>query len=483
MKDLRSFLKDLAVSHPDQIVHVETEVDPKFEITAVAEKLERQKEFPVIFFKKVKDTTMPLVANVHASYDRLALSIGATRETMVEEYAKRELNRMPVEKVDRAPVKEVVYRGDQADVRKMPLIYHNELDAGPYYSSAVTLMRDPETGRINAGIYRIQVRGPRKLDLMINPTNHGHYILRKYREMKQPAEVVLVLGHHPAFVMAGVSKLEAPGGELEIAGGLLGESLEVTNGETVNMPIPARAEVVVEGVVEDASAIEEEGPFGEWPKYYSGKKMTPWVTVRAICMREDAIFEDVIAAHREHTALGGLPRMGSILRRVRGAVPSVKAVNLPTSGCARCHLYVSLRKGAEGEPKQAAFAALTSDPNIKLIVCVDDDVNVFDEEEVWWAVATRFQGDKGLIVMPNCIGSHLNPSGYDYTRTKWGLMETKLIMDATIPLPPIEFAPKASAPKGVLERINPDKLIIRGIDPDLARKLGLCTQTSGPKLP
>ena len=472
-KDLRTFLKNVAASYPDRIKTIEAEVDPKFELTATVERFEALNEEPIVFFKKVKGSPMPVIANVTASYDMLALSIDTTKEKMVEEYAKRELNSFPPKYVERAPVKEVMYKGEQADLRKIPWIVHNELDAGPYLDSAITLMRDPDNGKVNGGMYRIQIRDPRKMDLMINPANHGHYVIRKHTESKTPLQVAMIIGHHPAFLMAGISKLSEIGGELDVASGVMGEPLEVVKGETVDLPIPARAEVVIEGVIEDPTAVEEEGPFGEWPKYYSGKRITPWITPTAIYMRKDAIFEDIIAAHNEHTILGALPRMGSILHRVKGALPTVKAVNLPVSGCGRCHLYISLKKGAEGETKQAAFEALAADPNIKLIICVDDDVNVFNEEEVLWALATRFQADKGLIVMPNCIGSHLNPSAYDYTRTKRGVMETKLILDATRPLPPIEFPPKATAPAEVYRRLTFEKLQVKGIDPDLTRRLNL----------
>jgi 2,5-furandicarboxylate decarboxylase 1 len=277
--------------------------------------------------------------------------------------------------------------------------------------------------------------------------------------------------------MAGVAKLEEIGGELEVAGGLMGEPLEVVEGETVDLPIPARAEVVIEGVIEDPTAEEEEGPFGEWTKYTAevtaGKRLKPWMIPTALYMRKDPIFHVNIAAHNDHSILGSIPRMGSILRRIRGVVPSVKAVNLPPSGCARSHLYISLKKGVEGEPKRAALIALAASPQIKLVICVDEDINVFNEEEVLWALATRFQADKDMTIMPYFLGAFSNPTAYDYTRTKHGWLETKLICDATKPLPPAEFPPRARAPEEVFKRLTLQKLHVEGVDsePELMRRL------------
>ena len=171
-------------------------------------------------------------------------------------------------------------------------------------------------------------------------------------------------------------------------------------------------------------------------------------------MRKDAIYQNVMAAHNEHNMLGALPRMGSLLRRVKEVLPSVKAVNLPLSGGGRVFCYISLKKRSDGEPKQAAFAAFSTDPNIKHVVLVDDDINVFNEQEVLWAVATRFEADKDLIIMPYCMGSHLIPTAYDITRSKHGVMQTKLIFDATMPAKPTPFPQRADVPRHIEDKIN-----------------------------
>lgn len=460
-KDLRTFLLGVAQNFPDEIRVFPDEVDPKFEITAYVEKLETKREDPVALFRRVKGSKLPTVANAMATYKRLAFSLDGQEATMVEDYARRESKPIPMANVNasQAPVKQVVLRGKEAKLSTLPLLYHNELDGGKYICSAVMQVKDPDNGWVNCGIYRHQIWDDYHFGIMTNPNNHANYVWRKYRDLGKPMQVALVIGHHPGYYMAAVSRLPQIGGELDVAGGLIGEALEVVKGETLDMPVPARAEIVVEGVVNEPSKLVDEGPFGEWPRYYSGKKMVPVAEVTAITMRKDAIYQDIIAAHNEHTILGALPRMGSILRRVKGVVPSAIAVNLPISGAARCHCYISMKKGVDGEPKQAAFAAFATDPNIKMVVVVDDDIDPFNEEEVLWAIATRFQADTGLTVIPNALGGHLNPSAYAFDRTKHGVMETKLILDATIPMAPYEFAPKAMAPRATFQKVDATKAV------------------------
>ena len=182
-------------------------------------------------------------------------------------------------------------------------------------------------------------------------------------------------------------------------------------------------------------------------------------TALATVQQLDPIYVDVFNAHAEHSMLGGLPRMGSILRRVKEAMPTVTAINLPLSGMARSHLYMSMKKRVDGEPKIAACAAFAVDPLLKHIFVVDDDVDVFNEVDVLWMLATRFQADRDLVIMPNFLGGHLNPVTYGFHREEKGPMETKLIFDCTKPAPPATFPPICRVPPDVVKRVEPEKFL------------------------
>jgi 2,5-furandicarboxylate decarboxylase 1 len=441
---------------PKDVVIVEKEVDPRYEASAIVEKFEKQNKFPLVFFKKIKGSKIPLVINLGATYERLALSLGsASVPQMVRDLAHREHHPVPVKEIaaQNAPCKEVILKGDDADLDLLPVLTHNEGDAGSYINAAALICKERSSGAINVGIYRHQKQGKKQLGLMINPTNHASYVRAEYEDHNEAMEVALAIGHHPALNMAAVSKQAGVGLELEIAGAFLGEPLEVVKAETVNLPVPAHAEIVIEGIVPPKKR-HYEGPFGEWPHYYYKEGEQPYIQVTAITMRKNPIYQSIHSAHFEHNIIGAAPRLGSLLKRVQEVVPSTAAVNLPISGAARAHCYISVKKRAEGDPKQAALAALVTDPSVKHVIVVDDDVDVFNETQVLWALAMRFQADRDLVIIPNIIGSHLNPTAYGYNRLERGAMETKLIFDATKPLPPYDFPKEAQVPAEVLEKID-----------------------------
>ncbi len=455
-KDLRSYMDELLEKRPKDVVIVEREVDPKYEASAIVEKFERQNKFPLVFFKNIKGSKFPLVINLGATYERLALSLGSPSvPQMVKDLAYREHNPVPVKEIAAkdSPVKDIILKGADVDLDLLPILTLNEGDAGAYVNAAALICKERGTNAVNVGIYRHQKQGKRQLGLRINPANHGNYVRAEYDDHNEPMEVALAIGHHPALNLAAVSKQAGIGQELEIAGAFLNEPLEVVKAETVGLLVPARAEIIIEGIVPPKKR-HYEGPFGEWPHYYYKEGEQPYIEVTAITMRKNPIYQCIHSAHFEHNIIGAAPRLGSLLRRIQEAVPSTTAVNLPLSGAGRSHCYISVKKRAEGEPKQAALAAIVTDPNIKLAIIVDDDVDVFNETQVLWALAMRFQADRDLVIIPNIIGSHLNPTAYGYNRLEKGPMETKLIFDATKPLPPYDFPKEARAPAEVLNKVD-----------------------------
>jgi 2,5-furandicarboxylate decarboxylase 1 len=439
-KDLRTYLQQLIEHDRNQLVVVEREVEPEFEVTAITDGMRnnpRYAKFPAVLFTNVKGAEVPLLINLHGTYERLALSIDSTLQGMTEEFARREANPIPTKRVERAeaPCKETVWTGADANLMRLPILRHQELDAGRYVTSAVAVARDPASGLLNAGIYRAQLHGPQALGFQVGPYQSGRYIFLAQQDRGEPMQVAMVIGHHPAWLLAGTTNPPGMGGELEVAGGLMQQPLEVVRAETLDLDVPARAEIVIEGIVEtDPDSYQQEGPFGEYPKYYTGSGRQPVFKVQAITMRRNPIYVDVFNAHDEHLAIGGLARMGFLLNRVRDVSPNVTGLHLPLSAIARNHAYVSMKKRADGEPHLVAFALLAYSQATKHVFIVDDDIDVTNEPDVLWALATRFQADKDLTIINNSIGSPLNPPTYAYKRDDKGVLETKLIFDCTRPL-------------------------------------------------
>ena len=453
-KDLRSFLREVLERRPGEIKRVADRVDPRFGATGLAERFARENQYPALYFEKIGSSNIPLVLNLTATYDRLALALGTTVAEMVPTFGQKMTVPIPAREVSRedAPVKEVIWTGQDVDLGRLPFLTHNELDSGPFITSGIGIMRDPDSGRVNAGIYRHQVHGKDELGVWFIDMHHGAYIHRRYEEMGRPAPIAIAIGHHPAVVMGAVCRIPGVGGEFEAAGALLGEGIDVIRAELSDLPVPARAEIVIEGEV-ILMERREEGPFGEWPGHYTAEGPKPVIKVKAITMRRDAIYYDIFSANREHLVLGSLPRMGSIYRNVKQAVPGLKAVNVPAHS--RMHCYLSIRKDRDAEVKKAAFAALNTEPeNLKMIVVVDDDINVFNDGDVMWAVGTRFDAARDLLVIPRWSGpGGLLPVGWDFLPdgSKTPRMITAVVIDATKPVPPAAYPPRAIVPAAAVE--------------------------------
>ena len=224
-KDLRSYLDELLEKRPKDVVVVDREVDPRYEACAIVEKFERENKFPLVFFKNIRGSKIPLVINLGATYERLALSLGsASVPQMVKDLAYREHRPLPVKEISAkdAPCKEVILKGNDVDLDLLPVLTINEGDAGAYINAAALICKERGTNAVNVGIYRHQKQGKRQLGLMINPANHGNYIRAEYEDHNEPMEVALAIGHHPALNMAAVTKQAGVGQELEIAGAFLG---------------------------------------------------------------------------------------------------------------------------------------------------------------------------------------------------------------------------------------------------------------------
>ena len=464
-KDLRTFLRELVEHDRDQILIVDREVDPVFEATSIVDRIRSDPatypKYPAVLFTNIKGSDIPCLINLHGTYDRLAYSLGTDTKGMVEEFSKREKEQVPIKEVSasEAPVKQVVLKGSDAKLSLLPILKHNELDGGKYVTSAVSITRDPGTGIMNAGIFRAQLFGEQEVGLMFGPYQTTAYIFREHRDRNRKMEVAMVLGHHPGLLLSGTTNPPGIGGELEVAGSLMGNALEMVPAETVDLMVPARAEIVIEGVIDtDPETFREEGPFGEYPLYYTGTGQQPVVKVQAITMREKPVYVGLFNASPEHLALGGLARTGFILTRVRDVVPNVTNVHLPLSGTARMHAYISMRKIADGEPHLAAFSLLAYNGATKHVWIVDEDIDVTNEAEVMWAMATRFQADKDMAMIKNSLGGWLNPPTYSYRRDEKGSMETKLIFDCTRPMTG-NFPQKAGVPPDVKERMNPEDYV------------------------
>jgi 2,5-furandicarboxylate decarboxylase 1 len=417
-------------------------VDPEFVVGAITKKLEKEK---AVFFQQVSGYSIPLVSNFCFSRNALATALGMDEKEMIPSLREAMGRPVPCEIVDQAPFHENIITKEMNPLRVFPVPTYHERDAGPYITGGVLVAKDPETGIRNASIHRIRVFDDGVMSLLILP-RHLDLCLKKCVKMNRPMEVAVAVGVDPFTLLASQAILPFGVDELEVANAMRPLSpLRLTRCATVDVEVPADSEIVFEGII-DPKQTRIEGPFGEFPRYYSPAAPRPTFQLKAVCHRNDPLFYSIVPASREHLLLGAIPREASILVDVQRAVPSVRAVHLTYGGTCRYHLIVSLAKKSEGEARSAMLAAMVNNADIKHVVVVDEDIDIFDMEQVEWAIATRFQGDRDLLVVPQVQVSLLDPSSPAGIGTKLGI-------DATAPVGSLEENFKPIAIPGY-ERVN-----------------------------
>lgn len=444
VEDLRSFLKQVEASTPEDLRRISKEIDPRFEIAALVAKLEQQRRTPVLVFEKVKGSKFPTVVNVHASRKRIAMGMKTTPEDMRETYFKAVQNPIPPRRVSSGPVQEVVHEGGEVNLLNLPQTIFHEGEGSAYITAGVVTTRDPETGVRNSSYNRLMIRGKNRLTLYMTAGKHLWECYKKAEAKKEALPVSIHIGSHPAWSVAVLFSSSYAMDELGIAGALLGEPLDMVQCLTVDADVPAHAEIALEGEMPPYTR-DEEGPFAEFTGFSVGKALREVVEIKAITHREDALFQTIVSGpHYEHLVMGTIPMEVNLLEKVRGQVPSVKDVHMPTA----MTVFVSIKKRAEGQGKSALLAALGGEFYSKHVVVVDEDVDVRDPRQVWWAVATRARADRDIVFIPGVRGSGLDP-----TASEEGVI-TKMGIDATAKPSMEAYPPKCKIPAEAMQRVR-----------------------------
>jgi 2,5-furandicarboxylate decarboxylase 1 len=397
-------------------------VSTKYELAALGKQADGRF---ALMFPNARGARMPVVSGIASSREMLALAMGVRAEQVVEHFAAAQAAPRACVTVprDAAPVKETVQL--DVDLGTLPVPIHHEKDAGAYITAGVLVAKDPRTGIGNLSIHRLQVLGPKTLGILILPRHLSHFHRAAEGEDK-PLEVAIAIGLDPLLLLASQAITALGVDEYTIASALYREPLELVPAETVDLLVPAHAEIVLEGrLLPHARALE--GPFGEYPKYYGPPSEKPVIEVTAITTRRSPIYHTIVPATMEHLLLGSIPREGGMLQTIRSSVPNVVAVHLTPGGTCRYHAVVSLEKQNEGEAKNVMFAAFSSSQEVKRVVVVDPDVDIFDPVDVEWALATRCQAGRDVVIIPRALGNKLDPSADDGLCDKMGI-------DATVPL-------------------------------------------------
>ena len=434
-QDLRDFLKQ--ADEKGVVRHVTEEVKREYEMSTLMMDLDKEHRYPIVYFDKVENSEFPVVTNILGCRERFAEGLGVAADKVSETYAARIRNRIEdVKVVENAPFNAHTITGDDIDLYKLPIPTHFPIDAGPYVTSGLCVAKDPESGAETLGFHRMQLKGKDKLGISLHSRQRLWEYFRRSEERGESLKAAIVIGVHPNISLGSMALVPYDQGKYGAIAGLFGEPLEVAPCLHSDLMVPAYAEIVLEGEIL-ADVREKEGPFAEFTNYACYRSTENVFKVTAIRYRENAFYHDITPGmSSEHVTVVAVQREGDVLNALHQTLPNIKAVHAPFSACGLFHCYISMKKIAEGQPQQAIYAAFAVDHNIKMVVVVDEDVDVYNEEEVLWALATRLQADKGVTILPQHLGMGvtLDPSTDELSRT------SKMGIDATKPMS--GFAPK-----------------------------------------
>ena len=381
-----------------------------------------------LFFHKVIGYETPVVSGIIRTRERAMMAMGATEYLQIEDRLKKGINTpIPPERVASSPTREIVMKGDDVDLYKLPIPMSSIYDGGPMITAGVVIARDAEFG-INTGIYRFMVKEKNLTGIdIVTPNNMRLFVQRAY-EAKKPLPISISIGTHPIELLGAGFKAPLGTDEMAIAGGIRGRAVKLAPCEIVDVPYLADAEIVLEAEVLPTGWTHPEGRFGEFTWLMGGLHWNPIVRVKAVSMRRDAVYYSLHMPW-ENTWLMAPTRYAAIRQALRTAGVVVKDINMTMGGVTFWHAVISIRKQA-GDGKNALLAAL-SVMDIKHVVVVDDDIDVFNPVEVEWAIATRVQGDRDILIVSNARGKPLDPS---LAPTPHGIVPTtsKVGIDATI---------------------------------------------------
>ena len=442
-QSIRSELESLRDAN--ELIEINVPVDREFELSAI---LERQGQGPAIRFNSVKGYDGPVVGNLLSSRAKMALLLGVEQSELLTTLVRAIDHPIPPVLSAHAACQQEIHSKDFDLLKLLPLGRQCVREQGPYITAGVFITKDPATGWQNVSINRALVLAPDRLMVGMAPSHHLYRLASAQWAKGRPLEVAIAIGNPAAVMLASNAYVGYGDDELAIAGGLLGEPLRLAKCQTMDVEVPAPAEVVLEAEFRP-NETHEEGLVSEFHGLYEDYGPSPVGHVRSVSHRRDFIFHTIAASRvREHMLIGAVMIEATVFRAIRAAVPSVRNVHVTFGGGGRMHCIVALHNPPPGEGPRAVFAALAHANIIKHVVVVDDDIDVFNPEEVEWAMATRFRADRDIFVVPRVRADRVDPVRENRTVAKWGLIALK------DPGQPQEIYERARAPQEILEQVN-----------------------------
>lgn len=438
-QDFRDFLSYL--EKRKQLARVKKEVDRYLETTLVAKK-SMEVGGPALLYENVKGSDIPVAVAVYGSRERVCMGLGTTPQEFIKFYVDKaeQMKGYPPKLVKDGPCKENILLGDKVDLNIFPITWHAEHDRGWYIDATCCIVRHPETRVRNASVHRLYIHESNQTGLWMSPFNLWHIIMR-YWEEGRACPIAVAVGVDPYCMMAACTNLPLAEDEFEFAGALKGQAIEMVKCETIDVEVPANAEIVIEGEV-PPHVRKPEAPFVEFTGYYGDERLAPVINVKAITYRNNPVYQDIVTGpppdENQPMLITSEAELFKVLRRVFPE-ESILDIYFTPGGCVQFDAVVRIKKRYPGQGKQVATSALSYQP-VKNVIVVDDDIDARNPIQVEWAFATRCRGKEDVIFIQDSLGIPLDPTSLAGVVTKMGFDATKPIGQDKITSPMIHMA-------------------------------------------
>jgi UbiD family decarboxylase len=387
--------------------------------------LEKQGRSPLVLIDPDPPGRIPVVLNLFGTRERIARIAGLDVKQLFPHWGRFLANPVKPRIVQSGPAQDVILTGPEADCARLPIALHFAADGGRYVTSGIFVCKDPDTGVRNLSYARMLMKGPNRFTINLGSRGDLWEHHARAAARGKNLEVAVVIGAPPSVYLAASAKVAVEVDEYDLAGAFIGKPVDLVGCKTVDVEVPADSEIVLEGEIL-ANEQEDEGPAAEFTGYSSSRSTRNIFVMKTMTRKKDPVYLDVTPGpSSEHLILAAIARQTRDYTRVKEMVPGLTDMNFPRSGN-NYHCYMSIKKMAEGEARRALMLLFGVDPYVKLGVVVDDDVDVFNEAEVLWAISTRFQADTDMFVVPKVLCNMLDP-------TSSGGVNAKLGIDATAP--------------------------------------------------
>ena len=417
MTDLRAFLGILKKTK--ELTIIKKPVSTKFEIAALTAKADGSN---AILFEKIKGKKFHLVGNLIGTRSRFALAVGTKKDSIHEKI----ISSIAKAKKPKTQSDAQFFENCSKDISILPIVTHFEKEPGPFVTSSIIYSKNPDKGTQNSSFHRLLPIDKRHFSVRMVEGRDLHRAFMNAKKQKKDLKVAITVGVHPAISIAGAYQADWGKDELEIANSILNGKLTLSECPYSQMKVPSNSEIVMEGRILHNKTHKEW--MVEMLRTYDFKREQPVFELESLYYRNKAIFHDVLAGYSEHRLLMGMPIEAKLNRNLKKSFSQTKSVSMSNGGCNWLHAVVQIKKRNESDAKKIIKKTFETHRSLKMVTIVDEDIDPNDAESVEYAMATRFQADKDLMIFKNLRGSSLDPSS-----DQKNLKTAKLGIDATRP--------------------------------------------------